>query len=409
MIKNTQIESTRHLYGMLCDSVNGRTAGYEERGLFGRLRDLSSSLTTTTTSAAAAVGRGSAVYQVKSSVVVLHCRETRLDARSLRNSLMNVLDIMVPTERVERLVQLLSATASSGAGRAGGTSGGTSGGSKKIEGTFGSEEFLQRFQRGNEHVRVGGGSGGVGGVGGGSGERTRGRGRSSLVEGQGWDWREKALSAIGKTLDNEILSRMSSSSANDENGDALGVREQVLVSLRAMFRQTFATERATTTVERTRAARSARSATNNLTTTTTKRNKRGYGASLDDDVLVVVTTASKLRDWLEKRGEYQDGGSGRGGRGGGEGVRALRSLRLPLSSGTTQVTTGSWEDLFVVLDRDSDGVVSEVSARIFLKSCCLLSHSHKINHCQRLPITVPIHLYMHSLFSPDSLLFSLFN
>ena len=165
MIKNTQIESTRHLYGMLCDSVNGRTAGYEERGLFGRLRDLSSSLTTTTTSAAAAVGRGSAVYQVKSSVVVLHCRETRLDARSLRNSLMNVLDIMVPTERVERLVQLLSATASSasgaGAGRAGGTSGGTSGGSKKIEGTFGSEEFLQRFQRGNERVRVGGGSGGA--------------------------------------------------------------------------------------------------------------------------------------------------------------------------------------------------------------------------------------------------------
>jgi hypothetical protein len=388
---------------MLCDSVNGRTAGYEERGLFGRLRDLSSSLTTT--SAAAAVGRGSAVYQVKSSVVVLHCRETRLDARSLRNSLMNVLDIMVPTERVERLVQLLSATALSGAGRAGGTSGG----SKKIEGTFGSEEFLQRFQRGNERVRVGGGSGGSGGVGGGGGERNRGRGRSSLVEGQGWDWREKALSAIGKTLDNEILSRMSSSSANDENGDALGVREQVLVSLRAMFRQTFATERATTTVERTRAARSARSATNNLTTTTTKRKKRGYGASLDDDVLVVVTTASKLRDWLEKRGEYQDGGSGRGGRGGGEGVRALRSLRLPLSSGTTPVTTGSWEDLFVVLDRDSDGVVSEVSARIFLKSCCLLSHSHKINHCQRLPITVPIHLYMHSLFSPDSLLFSLFN
>ena len=371
-----KIESTRHLYGMLCDSVNGRTSGYEERGLFGRLREMSSS-TTTTSAAAAAVNRRSAVaYQVKSSVVVLHCRETRLDARHLRNSLMNVLDIMVPTERVERLVQLLSSSSGAGAGRVGaGRVGGKSGGRKMMEGTFGCEEFLKRFQRGNEHARVGSGNGGVGGggggVGGGRGGRGGGRGKSSLAEGQGWDWREKALQAIGKTLDNEISTRMSSSSLNDENGDALSVREQVLMSLRAMFRQTFAIERATTTVGRTRKSLAAKSTRLTTTLTTTTRKKRA-SARLDDDVsLVVVTTASKLRNWLEKRGEYQVGGSGSGSRGGsrgggsGEGVRALRSLRLPLSSGTTALTTGSWEDLFIVLDQDCDGVVSEVRERSF--------------------------------------------
>ena len=93
------------------------------------------------------------------------------------------------------------------------------------------------------------------------------------------------------------------------------------------------------------------------------RNKRGehqYPTTTLNEINVIITSPSQLRDWLEKRGtKKKTTNKIKETTLKEEGVQQLRSLRLPLLSAST-TSNGSWEDLFRSFDLDCDGVVSEI-------------------------------------------------
>ena len=105
------MESSRYLYGVLCDSVTTAKRN-DPKGLWLALNVLSKGSASLTSSSSSTDSRSNYVrsLNVSSNVVNSHNKNTCLNVNQLRNSFINVLHVMVPTERIERLVQMLSST-----------------------------------------------------------------------------------------------------------------------------------------------------------------------------------------------------------------------------------------------------------------------------------------------------------
>ena len=105
------LESSRYLYGVLCDSVTTAKRN-DPKGLWLALNVLSKGSASLTSSSSSTDSRSNYVrsLNVSSNVVNSHNKNTCLNVNQLRNSFINVLHVMVPTERIERLVQMLSST-----------------------------------------------------------------------------------------------------------------------------------------------------------------------------------------------------------------------------------------------------------------------------------------------------------
>ena len=109
---------------------------------------------------------------------------------------MNVLKIMVPTERVERLVRMLGSASSSNLnnGSMGSSASGASGASGASSGVVTSSRFIQRFKREGERRTTNLGTTTIDSNSSSNEYGSSGSG-GRVFAGEGWDWKEKVYVA----------------------------------------------------------------------------------------------------------------------------------------------------------------------------------------------------------------------